>query len=428
MKKTELFCFWAFVVALSVAVIGGNAFAASVEVSWNANPPEDGVVNYRVYLGTATGRYVRTENSGLRTMATVSGLQEGVTYHFAVTAMDGVGNESLFSDEAVVRIPDVTPVPVPSPSPTPTPTPSPLPTPTPTPSPSPSPVLPSDADSDGIPDVVENSMGLDPLNPFDSLYDNDLDGFSNYSEYMSKTDMNDFLDYPATEGYVLSLITEVGSSDSIAKFTKSNSLKVVPIAAEYPLPSDLMLKFDSDGRYFYNLVDIYGAVQSKLNVSVTGCILAAGLLTPLDDVSVDDIQTGIELDIPAGSAAVEFEVGIGIGIYQTGQAAVSHKEGYVFDILPYGVNLRQDARIAVPYSGERPYVEIYDFTTDKWSAIKGKAGIENKKAVFYTKTLGRFRLSDESVKKNENDPVAADQEGEEDSSPSGMCFVAVSTT
>jgi len=67
-------------------------------------PPTYGAPSgYRVYFGTASHAYNQSYGSGLsagnQTSYTVSGLQSGQTYYFAVTAIDAAGNESSYSSE-----------------------------------------------------------------------------------------------------------------------------------------------------------------------------------------------------------------------------------------------------------------------------------------------------------------------------------------
>lgn len=45
-----------------------------------------------------------------------------------------------------------------------------------------------DTDKDGLPDKVEQEMGLDPLNPSDAEGDLDGDGFTNLEEFLAQTD------------------------------------------------------------------------------------------------------------------------------------------------------------------------------------------------------------------------------------------------
>ncbi|MBU8902195.1 MAG: hypothetical protein KOO69_05615 [Victivallales bacterium] len=54
----------------------------------------------------------------------------------------------------------------------------------------------SDLDDDGIPNVIETKLGLDPENPDDALYDLDNDGFSNIFEFQQKTNIKSAIKHP----------------------------------------------------------------------------------------------------------------------------------------------------------------------------------------------------------------------------------------
>lgn len=53
----------------------------------------------------------------------------------------------------------------------------------------------ADLDRDGIPDVVENELGLSPTNPADGALDADEDGQSNRAEYLAGTDPTNAASY-----------------------------------------------------------------------------------------------------------------------------------------------------------------------------------------------------------------------------------------
>lgn len=75
-----------------------SASAASVTLAWDASP-DASVTGYRIYYGVASGSYTNSATVGNVTNATLTNLSSGVHYYFAATAYDGVGNESVFSNE-----------------------------------------------------------------------------------------------------------------------------------------------------------------------------------------------------------------------------------------------------------------------------------------------------------------------------------------
>lgn len=62
-----------------------------------------------------------------------------------------------------------------------------------------------DTDGDGIPDKVEIALGLNPKEPTDANKDDDDDGFSNYEEYLGKTDPKNPKSHPS---YAVKLVVE----------------------------------------------------------------------------------------------------------------------------------------------------------------------------------------------------------------------------
>jgi hypothetical protein len=75
-------------------------------LGWNAST-DTNVVGYYVYYGAASGVYTNKTDVGTNTVTTVSGLEEGQTYYFAVTAYNAAGMESPFSPEVTFIIPGI---------------------------------------------------------------------------------------------------------------------------------------------------------------------------------------------------------------------------------------------------------------------------------------------------------------------------------
>lgn len=74
------------------------AAASSVKLAWNPNP-EPNIANYRLSYGTASRAYTQNVDAGTATTATVSGLEQGKTYYFAVRAINDTGLQSEPSAE-----------------------------------------------------------------------------------------------------------------------------------------------------------------------------------------------------------------------------------------------------------------------------------------------------------------------------------------
>jgi len=85
-----------------------EAQSSQVTLSWY--PPStytDGtelnnLAGFNLYLGTTSCNYMFVVNVGKMTTYTFSDLTDGVRYYFAVTAYDGFGTESAYSNEASV--------------------------------------------------------------------------------------------------------------------------------------------------------------------------------------------------------------------------------------------------------------------------------------------------------------------------------------
>jgi hypothetical protein len=86
------------------------AWSASVTMTWNRNQEPD-IAGYRIYYGTQSGQYNNTitindsATQPLQRSYTVDGLNDGVTYYFALKTFDQAGQISNYSAEASQTIP-----------------------------------------------------------------------------------------------------------------------------------------------------------------------------------------------------------------------------------------------------------------------------------------------------------------------------------
>ncbi len=82
-------------------VLSGTWTDASIDLTWTDALPADRVVGYRVYYGVRPWDFSDVVDVGLVNGWSLTGLQPGVNYYAAVTAIDDAGNESGFSNQHV---------------------------------------------------------------------------------------------------------------------------------------------------------------------------------------------------------------------------------------------------------------------------------------------------------------------------------------
>lgn len=103
-------------VLILLVIVPHGALAADVTLAWDANAEGD-LEGYGVYFSRGSSGppydlfgYVSVDElSNANSPAfTVTGLQSGATYYFAVTAYDASGNESAYSAPVCAQVGDVT--------------------------------------------------------------------------------------------------------------------------------------------------------------------------------------------------------------------------------------------------------------------------------------------------------------------------------
>jgi len=78
-------------------LLAGASIAGQVTLAWDPSPTTD-IAEYRLHYGPASGVYAQSTNTTATTV-TVTGLADGATYYFAVTAVGTNQLESDFSNE-----------------------------------------------------------------------------------------------------------------------------------------------------------------------------------------------------------------------------------------------------------------------------------------------------------------------------------------
>jgi PKD repeat protein len=84
---------------LALFLFSGNSFSGTVNLAWDSSTSSN-VGGYKVSYGTSSGSYTSTVDAGNKTTYSVSGLQDGAKYFFAVKAYDSNKTaESSYSNE-----------------------------------------------------------------------------------------------------------------------------------------------------------------------------------------------------------------------------------------------------------------------------------------------------------------------------------------
>ncbi len=101
---------WAIV--LFLCLFPSNALAGEVTLAWN--PPSAEYGGFILAYGTSNGSYTETQDVGAQAIYTVTSLNPGQTYYFAVKAYDRARKiESPFSNQVSVTLPIVAARPAP---------------------------------------------------------------------------------------------------------------------------------------------------------------------------------------------------------------------------------------------------------------------------------------------------------------------------
>ncbi len=93
-------------VFLCLSLPSRDVHSGQVTLTWDANTAP-GITGYKIYYGPASGTYYSLINVGNLTAYTVSGLEDGTTYYFAVTDYNASGQESTYSNEVFFTTPTV---------------------------------------------------------------------------------------------------------------------------------------------------------------------------------------------------------------------------------------------------------------------------------------------------------------------------------
>ena len=138
-----------------------------------------------------------------------------------------------------------------------------------------------DTDNDGIPDVEETRLGLNPGNERDALEDRDEDGFTNLEEYRAKTDINNPKSRPS---YAHKLFVKSVTETKIG-------IRVIRVSGDRGKGEDTPDKWTV--HFVYSVKDKRGNIRSRsMPLRVGRTLKSAGLNG--DDFVLEKIEKKFE--------------------------------------------------------------------------------------------------------------------------------------
>ena len=177
-----------------------------------------------------------------------------------------------------------------------------------------------DKDKDGIPDLVERKLKLDPSDPADAWTDLDNDGFPNITEYKAKTDLIDPKSHPALANRLaligikrkkLSLKLVNVKKDGTDKKNWIIQVKVPGRRGRWTTEFKRIgetLKLDSRGRDIYTITDAHPEMKEefdkKLNMPVQKNVSTITIQNVLD-------RTDKPITLRVGSTVYENKARLG---------------------------------------------------------------------------------------------------------------------
>jgi PKD repeat protein len=97
-----------FLTLFALFLFNGNSFAGTIKLAWDSSSSSN-VGGYKISYGTSSGSYTSTVDAGNNTTYSVSGLQDGAKYFFAVKAYNATKTaESAYSNEINATAPTAT--------------------------------------------------------------------------------------------------------------------------------------------------------------------------------------------------------------------------------------------------------------------------------------------------------------------------------
>jgi hypothetical protein len=357
--------------------IPGMLMGKTLQITWNGNTEND-LSGYRLYYGTSSHRYTSVLNVGDITSVTVDGFLEGTTYYVAVTAYDYAGNESGFSDEISIAVPQ------------------------------------EDVGNGilatflkwvvslfGSGQVTGSVLAQYNIKDFSALSTQALAQSMSVVRVGGTSSSTPTTIQPATKSeYVIQdAITMVAEYFDLSWLYPDGTYLFLPLTDDTPLIDNNIFTVTEPGAYLYLVADSAGEYLQILRVSAVNVLCAYSDFEYGTGMYLEDPDLGISVTLPP--QAVEGSVPIAIGqnyadVEEANAQFIYGRDALEFSVVPYGLALSEPAQIRVAFEGSSAAAQYFDENEKAWKDIPD-VQVQDGQAVFSTQTLGKFRLYDTST-------------------------------
>jgi len=198
----------------------------------------------------------------------------------------------------------------------------------------------------------------------------------------------------------------------------------------FSLADDSSVVYDNNfyswtsGAYLFMVYDASGELVHILRISVLDVLTSSGEYIGGTGMYMEDPDLGVSLLLSPQAFEEDFPIGIGWGLSGqsgSGSQMLVNTEVFEFAVAPYGFILSEPAEIRVAFNGSTASVEYYDEGDQMWKSIPD-ARVEDGMVVFPTQVLGRFKVYGSQEIAPEGNDGGDDSGGSE-----GGCFVSSCT-
>ena len=377
--------------AFFLLLLPSFVFAVTARISWKPNI-EGNLAGYRVYYGTSPSTYDHVIGAGITPSVDVINLEQGTTYYFAVTDLDLNGNESFFSQE--IRVP------IPADTGTGTET-------------------SSGAGNgstrlfDTVVKLTREALGLGLKDHLYVIRDSGNNGSGSTSTPPSTTDLrglsgNEVNDAAGLEECypVHDVILQVNMPLDLTTLYPNPGYCFFPVEEPYPAIEGDILTPEMPGRYLNVVFDEVGTDLHVLRLSVAEELYQLKAYDPASSLMLNDLITGIAVDIPTSATIGAVPIAIGWGgteLFPAFSQLAQGENALSFDLLPYGLMLQEPALVYMPINAEDAYTMQYDEKTGEWVEVQDVQQVSEGLMSFSTKVLGRFMVVSLAAQPEESD-------------------------